>query len=90
MASYLKVDRRTLDEIYVYSEEAKLDCTISAFAGISDPEASREEMEAWSSCCDGAFTIEMIEGGHFFIKTNKAPLLFSLASIIRQDMEREA
>ncbi|MNB90353.1 Linear gramicidin dehydrogenase LgrE [compost metagenome] len=90
MASYLKVDRRTLDETYVYSEEAKLDCAISAFAGTSDPEASREKMEAWSSCCDGTFTIEMIEGGHFFIKTNKAPLLSSLASIIRQDMEREA
>ncbi|MBY9080405.1 thioesterase [Paenibacillus sp. HN-1] len=80
----------TLDETYVYSEENELGCAISAFAGTSDPEANREEMKAWSGCTNGAFTLEMIEGGHFFVKTNTAPLLNSLASIVREHMERRA
>lgn len=79
----------TLDETYIYAEEAKLICPISAFAGTDDPEASREEMEAWCSCTCGAFSLDMIEGDHFFVKTNKAPLLSTLAAIIRQHMESE-
>lgn len=80
----------TLDETYIYSEEIMLDCPISAFAGTYDLEASREEMEVWSGCTRGAFTLDMIEGDHFFVKTNKAPLLTRLAAIIRDHMELEA
>lgn len=78
----------TLDETYIYRDEGKLACAISAFAGTSDPEARREEMEAWHLCTDGPFTLESIEGDHFFIKTNQASLLSSLALIIQEEQRK--
>lgn len=77
----------TVDETYVYAEEATLDCPISAFGGTVDTEANREEIEAWVRHTSSAFTLEMIEGDHFFLTTKRELLLQSVARIIAQHRE---
>ncbi|MFS0554773.1 thioesterase II family protein [Brevibacillus sp. 179-C9.3 HS] len=74
----------TLDETYVYTEEKPLDCPIAAYCGTEDQEATQEEMEAWASHTSAQFTFEMVDGGHFFLTTNKEYLLQSVAKIIGQ------
>ncbi|MED1665858.1 thioesterase II family protein [Brevibacillus laterosporus] len=77
----------TVDETYVYEEEAILKCPISAFGGTEDTEANREEIEVWADHTSSAFTLEMIEGDHFFLTTKKDLLLPSVAKIVEQHRE---
>lgn len=79
----------TVDETYVYAVEAPLDYPISAFGGTNDPEANREELEAWACFTSSEFTLEMIEGDHFFLKTQRDVLLRSLSQLIIQHLEQE-
>lgn len=72
----------TVDETYVYSEDAPLDCPISAFGGTKDSEARREEIEEWMSYTNAEFRLEMIEGDHFFLQTERDVLLQSIRRII--------
>lgn len=72
----------TLDETYVYTDAPPLDCPIIAYCGTEDEEANREDMEAWADHTDESFTLEMVEGGHFFLTTNKGMLLASVAKVV--------
>ncbi|MBG9943087.1 alpha/beta fold hydrolase [Brevibacillus formosus] len=72
----------TLDETYVFAEEPRLDCPIAAYCGTEDQEATQEEMEAWASHTSAGFTLEMVNGGHFFLTTNKDVLLQSVTKMI--------
>lgn len=75
-----------VDETYVYTKEESLDCPISAFCGTQDEEAKREDMEAWADYTSGEFTLEMIAGGHFFLKTQRFALLRAIAQLVSQHM----
>ncbi|MGD7664448.1 thioesterase [Brevibacillus laterosporus] len=77
-----------VDETYVYAEEALLKCPISAFCGTEDTEANREEMEAWEGHTSSDFTLEMIEGDHFFLTAKRERLMQSVTKIISQQKER--
>jgi surfactin synthase thioesterase subunit len=76
-----------VDETYIYREEAPLDCPISAFCGTRDEEAKREDMQAWADYTRSEFTLEMIEGEHFFLKTQRAMLLQAVSRLMLQHME---
>jgi surfactin synthase thioesterase subunit len=77
----------TIDETYIYTAEAPLDCPISAFGGTADPEAHREEMTAWASFTNSDFRLDMIAGDHFFLRTQRDVLLRSITQLILQHME---
>lgn len=70
----LKADM-TIIETYVYTNEEPLVCPISAFGGLSDREASREELEAWRVLTRGTFSLRMLEGDHFFLQSNRVFIL---------------
>lgn len=78
----------TIDETYICSEEAPLDCPISAFGGTEDREAQREEIEAWKRHTSCDFTFEMIEGDHFFLQERRDVLLRSVSRILFRHLQR--
>lgn len=77
----------TVDETYVYAEDAPLECPISAFGGTKDIEASREEIAEWAQHTNSDFTIEMIEGDHFFLQRERDFLLRSVARIVSPKLD---
>ncbi|NSB12320.1 thioesterase II family protein [Clostridium beijerinckii] len=72
----------TLDEEYVYCKDKPLECPITAFAGIEDKEAVKEDVELWNIHTNKEFDIQMFSGGHFFIRTEKERVLDSISKII--------
>lgn len=69
----LRADLAMNDE-YVHADEPLLDCNIVAFGGLDDPDAGRGAMQAWGELTHGDFSMRMVPGGHFFIRS--APALF--------------
>lgn len=74
----------TVDETYAYLEAVPLECPIAAFGGTEDLEANQEELGAWARHTSSDFTLEMIEGDHFFLQTGKDFLLPSVSRILHQ------
>jgi medium-chain acyl-[acyl-carrier-protein] hydrolase len=71
-------------ETYAYSEEAPLDCPITAFGGLADQEVPRERVEAWGAQTNSTFLLRMFPGDHFFINTAQPSLLMALARELLQ------
>nr|WP_092071394.1 alpha/beta fold hydrolase [Dendrosporobacter quercicolus]NSL49373.1 thioesterase [Dendrosporobacter quercicolus DSM 1736]SDM25793.1 Surfactin synthase thioesterase subunit [Dendrosporobacter quercicolus] len=72
----------TVDETYVYSADKPLECPISAFGGTKDPEAGSKEVQGWARHTSCSFSLEMLEGGHFFLQTARPALLRSVGKIL--------
>ncbi|WP_315832773.1 thioesterase II family protein [Bradyrhizobium prioriisuperbiae] len=53
---------------YRFQPGPPLECPIIAFGAWSDPEASQEELAAWSEQTSARFQLEMFSGAHFFIR----------------------
>ena len=60
-----------LKEAYCHSMVPPLDVPISAYGGTVDNEASVDALSAWSTYTCRDFTLEMIEGNHFFLHSNR-------------------
>lgn len=71
-----------INETYTYKNDFLLDCPISAFGGLQDPEVSVEEMTAWSHLTSNTFNLRMYDGHHFFIQEHTCELL----KIVSQDL----
>lgn len=56
-----------VDETYNYKEGKPLECPISAFGGIDDPDVSQADLEPWKMQTSQQFSLQMMEGDHFFI-----------------------
>jgi medium-chain acyl-[acyl-carrier-protein] hydrolase len=79
MLPMLRADFAVLED-YRYTEEAPLGCGISAFGGLQDEEASREELDGWREQTSADFTLQIFPGGHFFLHTAQARLLQLIAA----------
>jgi medium-chain acyl-[acyl-carrier-protein] hydrolase len=73
-----------LCQTYVYDPGPPLDCPISVFGGLEDVEVSYEELEGWRRYTTGAFTLRMLPGDHFFIRTFQSQLL----EMVSEDLKR--
>jgi medium-chain acyl-[acyl-carrier-protein] hydrolase len=71
-----------LHETYIYSSGAALQCPISAFGGINDPEVSYNDLELWQEQTAKGFKTRMLPGDHFYIHHN-GPML---AHLIAKDL----
>jgi medium-chain acyl-[acyl-carrier-protein] hydrolase len=56
-----------VDETYSYQEGQPLDCPISVFGGIDDADVSQDALAAWKTHTSQKFSLQMMEGDHFFI-----------------------
>ena len=71
-------------EMYEYTAENPLDCSISVFGGLQDIRIQTEELRAWQMQTQQSFSLKMFRGNHFFLMTAK---LFLLRAISR-DLNR--
>ncbi|BAY81627.1 putative type II thioesterase [Calothrix parasitica NIES-267] len=76
-------------ETYNYYDEPPLNCPITAFGGLEDTEASREELAAWSSQTNNKFNLHMLPGNHFFINSSRSQLLQLLYSECTQTIKQQ-
>jgi medium-chain acyl-[acyl-carrier-protein] hydrolase len=58
-----------LGETYRLPAAERLDCPISAFGGLEDAEASREELQEWSAYAGSEFKLRQFPGNHFFLNS---------------------
>lgn len=66
-------------QTYKYTPEPPLDCPLTAFGGLADPEVSREQLGAWREETASRFTMRMFPGDHFFLNT-ATPLVLEALS----------
>lgn len=63
-----------LCQTYEYTPGPPLDCPISAYGGLQDPDVRREHLEAWSEHTTSSYSLRMFPSDHFFLHSS-APLL---------------
>ena len=68
-----------LHETYVYVPDDPLDCPISAFGGLKDQQVCRDDLAAWRDQTYGAFTLHMLPGDHFFLRSARGFLLRAIS-----------
>ncbi len=73
----------TVVDTYRYQPRELLSCPISAFGGTTDQAVAPAALEAWSRHTRGPFTMQLVDGGHFFIQTNQARWLTLLSNELR-------
>ena len=64
-----------LCQTYVYQPGPPLTCPLFVFGGVDDGEVNQEELEGWRPYTTGAFSLRMLPGDHFFIRTARSQLL---------------
>ena len=75
-----------VDETYSYEAGKPLECPISAFGGIDDPDVSQADLEAWRIQTSQQFSLQMLEGDHFFIFRSQE-FLSRLAQELKADLQ---
>ena len=66
-----------------------LECPISAFGGLQDPEVSPADLRAWSVQTSAPFALRLLPGDHFFLHSAQ-PLLFGALTQELQQLIRES
>jgi medium-chain acyl-[acyl-carrier-protein] hydrolase len=66
-------------ENYRYEPRPPLDCPITAYGGVEDRDASREQMGGWREHTTSSFVLRILPGDHFFINSARALLVESLS-----------
>ena len=74
MMPTLRSDFRLVDT-YSYQPGRLLECPITAIGGLEDSEVTREKLAPWKEETNGEFSIHMMAGDHFFLRTARAGLL---------------
>lgn len=69
----------TLCESYEYATAPPLECSISAFGGLKDPEISYEGLYAWQEQTSVEFNINWYSGNHFFLQDHSDTLLETIS-----------
>jgi len=75
MLPMLRADFQLIETYRGKSDRPLLDCPLTAFGGVDDPKASREDLLAWKELSRGPFRLQMFAGGHFYLQQDPAPLL---------------
>ncbi|QLE49257.1 thioesterase [Nostoc sp. C057] len=73
-------------ETYEYTPDLPLNCSISAFGGLQDEMVNIEDIAAWQDQTSGKFTLQMIEGEHFFINHKKPEILKAISEQLVQTL----
>lgn len=68
-----------LNDTYEPSDKPPLTCPVAGFGGLTDPDVSRENLEAWREVTRGAYRLRMFPGGHFYLHEHRQALLTAVA-----------
>lgn len=78
----IRADFALIDS-YVYDPQPALDCPIDTFGGLQDREVSYNSLAAWQEQTTADFSLQMMDGDHFFINTAKTTLLNSVIQCLQ-------
>jgi medium-chain acyl-[acyl-carrier-protein] hydrolase len=87
IAPMLRADFAVHEE-YNYRTDTRLQCDVLALGGLRDPEAGRTAIGDWRQMTEGAFSLRMFPGDHFFIQSAQTLLLRTLSLELRHAIER--
>lgn len=73
-------------DTYVHTEDAPLDCSITALGGHGDGDVDEAQLTAWGAQTTGTFALQMFDGGHFFIQSALAPVLEAVTAQLRRSV----
>jgi len=73
----LRADFRVC-ETHAYSPGEPAPVPISVFGGINDPEATRDELDAWSKHTSSTMRLRMFPGDHFFLHSMRAGIISAI------------
>ncbi len=77
-------------ETYSYTDEAPLECPITALGGLQDSMVPEQSIRAWSEQTCAAFDKHMFPGDHFYLLERPQLLLWTLARILAQEARNVA
>jgi medium-chain acyl-[acyl-carrier-protein] hydrolase len=83
MVPILRADM-AVNELYEHREEPPLDVPITAYGGLDDPRAEREQLEAWAQHTTGAFRARFFTGDHFYLLSNRHLVLDALTRDLQE------
>ncbi len=69
-------------ETYTYSDEAPLQCPISAFGGTEDHWINPSELAAWEGHTSQSLDFEMFPGDHFFLNDGRQLVSMRVADVL--------
>jgi pyochelin biosynthetic protein PchC len=67
---------------YSGGQRPPLPCPIYGYIGDGDPELSPEQMHGWADMTQDAFQLQVLAGGHFYLKSEEATLLADLSDVL--------
>jgi len=73
-----------LIQTYQYHEDLPLRCPISAYGGLQDHEDTRDLLLPWQEQTASKFTLHMLPGDHFFLRSSQSTLLGSIARELQE------
>ena len=72
-----------LCDTYQYSDEEPLSVPIAVFGGLNDVRVGRADLELWNVQADNEYSLTMLPGGHFFLRSAQNQLLAHLAATLQ-------
>jgi medium-chain acyl-[acyl-carrier-protein] hydrolase len=78
----------TAIETYIYTSKPLLNCPITVLGGLQDLRVSYEELEAWRKQTNANFSMQMFQGDHFFVNSNRSILLQFLSRELQTIVSR--
>jgi medium-chain acyl-[acyl-carrier-protein] hydrolase len=73
-----------LTQTYKYVADTPLRCPIIAYGGLQDDHVTHDRLSPWKELTDSKFTLHMLPGGHFFLRSSQSQLLGLLACELRE------
>ena len=70
-------------ELYAWPPGPPLGCSITALVGDRDPYTGEQEASAWADYCTGAFDLNTLPGGHFYLDANASATAEIIAARFR-------
>ena len=67
-----------ISETYVYSPSVLLNCPISAYGGIADPDVKYDDLKSWEEQTINSFNVRMFPGDHFYIRNKPEGIINSI------------
>ena len=80
----LRADFAMVDS-YRLEPEPPLALPLAAWGGLSDPEVSREALEAWSLYTSAGFGMRMFPGDHFYLHPQRQAMVRAIAQDLASD-----
>lgn len=77
-----------LTQTYEYTADIPLQCPIAVYGGLEDHHVPREVLLPWKEMTSSNFSLHMLPGDHFFLRSSQTQLLALLARELREVIVR--